>query len=338
MTRIVVIGGVTASGKTAAAIAIARRHGGELIGADSVQVYRGFDIGSAKPTADELGGVRHHLIDVLDPDEDIDAARYAKLADDAIADVTARGKLPIVVGGTGLWIRALVRGLAPLPEVDPAIRARLEGEADDAGGPALHARLRAVDPRLAQRIHPNDRRRIVRALEIFEQTGRPLGDHQAAHARGAPRYDARIVLLDRPRDALYEAIRARARAMIDAGWADEVRALLSRWGPDVRPMGAVGYRQMKEHVLEGVPLEETERRIYKATRVYTRRQRTWFRGELRGAESAWTTAADLVAADLVAPNLVASDLVTPGPVDGSPEPGRPGVDCARPRSGSREGG
>lgn len=298
MTRIVVIGGVTAAGKTAAAIALARREGGELVGADSVQVYRGFDIGSAKPTAEELGDVPHHLIDVIDPDEEIDAARYAKLADEAIADIASRGKLPIVVGGTGLWIRALVRGLAPLPEVDPSLRARLEEEADRAGLAAMHARLRAVDPAAGSRIHPNDRLRIVRALEVFEQTGRPLGEHQAEHALGAPRYDARILLLDLPREELYAAIRARIRAMIDAGWADEVRALLAKWGPDIRPMDSVGYRQMKEHVLEGVPLEETERRIYKATRIYTRRQRTWFRGELRAEpgrkESAWTTARALI--------------------------------------------
>lgn len=289
MTRIVVIAGVTASGKTAAAIELARREGGELVGADSVQVYRGFDIGSAKPTDAELGGVRHHLIDVVDPSEEIDAARYAALADEAIADIAGRGKLPIVVGGTGLWIRALIRGLVALPEVDLALRARLDAEADEVGAPALHERLQTIDPAVAQRVHPNDRLRIVRALEVFEQTGRPLGEHQAEHALGAPRYDARLALLDRPRDALYASIRARVRSMIDAGWVDEVRGLLERFGPEVRPMDSVGYRQVKEHLLEGVPLEETERRIYKATCVYTRRQRTWFRGEFRDGAT-WTSA------------------------------------------------
>jgi len=290
-TKILVIGGVTAAGKTAAALALAHRRDGELVGADSVQVYRGFDIGSAKPTEEELGGVRHHLIDVIDPDEEIDAARYAALADAAIADVASRGKLPIVVGGTGLWIRALLRGLVELPEVDPALRARLDEEAEHAGAPRLHERLRALDPAAAARIHPNDRLRIVRALEVFEQTGTPLGELQAAHALGAPRYDAEVVLLDRPREELHAAIRARVRAMIEAGWIDEVAALLARWGPDVRPMSAVGYRQIAQHLLEGVPLEETERLIYKATRIYTRRQRTWFRGDHRGVP--WTTAAEL---------------------------------------------
>jgi tRNA dimethylallyltransferase len=290
-TKILVIGGVTAAGKTAAALALARRQDGELVGADSVQVYRGFDIGSAKPTAAELGGVRHHLIDVIDPDAEIDAARYAALADAAIADIASRGKLPIVVGGTGLWIRALLRGLVELPEVDPTLRTRLDGEADEIGAPALHERLRAIDPAAAARIHPNDRLRVVRALEVYEQTGRPLGELQAAHALGAPRYDAEIVLLDRPREELHAAIRARVEGMIDAGWIDEVRGLLARWGPDVRPMSAVGYRQIAEHVLTGVPLEETERAIYKATRIYTRRQRTWFRGDHRGVP--WTTAREL---------------------------------------------
>ncbi len=298
--KILVVGGVTAAGKTAAALALARRQGGELIGADSVQVYRGFDIGSAKPTEAELGGVRHHLIDVIDPDEEIDAARYAALADAAIADVAARGKLPIVVGGTGLWIRALLRGLVALPEVDPALRARLDEEAEHAGAPALHARLAELDPAAAARIHPNDRLRVVRALEVFEQTGTPLGELQAAHALGAPRYDAEILLLDRPREGLHAAIRARAHAMLEAGWIDEVRGLLERWGPDVRPMGAVGYRQLAEHLLEGVPLEETERSIYKATRIYTRRQRTWFRGEFRDDHRGvpWTTAAEVTANEI----------------------------------------
>jgi tRNA dimethylallyltransferase len=290
MTRIVVIGGVTAAGKTRAALALARRLGGELVGADSVQVYRGLDIGSAKPTEAELDGVPHHLIDVVDPDEELDAARYARLADAAVADIVARGRVPIVVGGTGLWIRALIRGLVALPEVEPSLRASLEAEADRVGAPALHARLSRVDPLASARIHPNDRLRIVRALEVFEQTGRPLGDLQREHALGAPRYEAWSVALDRPRDELHDAIRARVRTMLAAGFADEVRGLLARYGERARPLDAVGYRQMREHLVEGVSLEETERLIYKATRIYARRQRTWFRGE--GAR--WATADETI--------------------------------------------
>lgn len=276
---ILVVGGMTATGKTRAALELARRFEGELVGADSVQVYRGFDIGSAKPSREELGGVPHHLIDILDPDETIDAARFAERADEVIARIAERGRLPIVVGGTGLWLRALIRGLVELPLPDPTVRSRLDREADRLGSHALHARLATIDPTAASRIHPNDRVRVVRALEVFEQTGRPLGELQAEHEKGAPRYEARFFVLDRPRDALYATLKSRIAAMVEAGWADEVRHLIARFGPDVRPMRSVGYRQMLDHVLEGQPLKETERRAYQATRVYTRRQRTWFRGE-----------------------------------------------------------
>ena len=164
MTPLIVIAGPTATGKTAVALELARQLDGELVGADSVQVYRGFDIGSAKPTAAELGGVPHHLIDCLDPDESIDAMGFAGLADAAIEGVAERGKRPIVVGGTGLWIRALVRGLVDVPLPDPEIRGALEAEAEARGAPSLHERLTAIDPRAAARIHPNDALRIVRAL------------------------------------------------------------------------------------------------------------------------------------------------------------------------------
>ena len=293
MKKIVVIAGVTAASKTAAAIVMAKRLGGELVGADSVQVYRGFDIGSAKPSAEELGAVQHHLLDVVEPDEAIDAGRYAALADAAIAQILERGHLPIVVGGTGLWLGALVRGLVALPKPDPALRAALEAEAAEIGAPALHARLATIDPLYAARIHVNDQRRITRALEVHQQTGKALGELQAAHQRGAPRYDATVFLLDRERDDLYEGIRSRISLMLDAGWVEEVKSLLDRFGPDVRPMNSVGYREIKAHVLDGLPLEEATRLAYKSTRTYTRRQRTWFRGETLGGK--WTDAQTLIA-------------------------------------------
>ena len=276
---ILAIAGPTASGKTGAAIELAQRLGGELVGCDSVQVYRGFDIGSAKPTASELGSVRHHLLDVIDADEELDAARYAALADRAIDDIAARGRLPIVVGGTGLWMRALLRGLVDLPAPDPEIRARFEAEADRIGAPALHARLASIDPRAAAAIHPNDRLRIVRALEVHAQTGEPLGELQARHALGAPRYRALVVVLDRERDTLYDAVKVRIHDMLARGWVDEVRGLLERWGPAVRPLGSVGYREVVQHIVEGASLAETERLAYKSTRIYTRRQRTWWGSE-----------------------------------------------------------
>lgn len=276
---ILVIAGPTATGKTGTAIALARWLEGELVGADSVQVYRGFDIGSAKPTADDLGDIEHHLIDVIDPDEDIDAVAYARMADQAITDIRARGRLPIVVGGTGLWIRALLRGLVEVPPVDLAVRQRLEAIAQAEGAEALHARLTEVDPLTAQAVHPNDALRIVRALEVYEQTGTPLGKLRAEHALGEPRYRAVFVVLDMDRDRHADIITARVQAMLDAGWADEVRRLHERWGDDVRPFQSVGYREMLAHVRDGVPLEETRQQIRKSTWTYARRQRTWFNGE-----------------------------------------------------------
>ncbi len=276
---LVVIAGPTATGKTGAAIEVARRFGGELVGADSVQVYRGFDIGSAKPTRAELGDIRHHLIDAVDPDQDIDAVAYARLADTAIADIADRGQLPVVVGGTGLWIRALLRGLVDVPPVDPAVRSGLEAAVSAKGAPALHRRLAEVDPISADAIHPNDALRIVRALEIYEQVGVPLGELRAAHALGEPRYRAFTVVLDVDRDLHAEAIEARARAMLEAGWIDEVEALRERWGDEVRPLASVGYREILAHLRAGVPLDDTLRAIRKSTRIYARRQRTWFRSE-----------------------------------------------------------
>ena len=294
-TPLIVIAGPTASGKTGAALRLARSLGGELIGADSVQVYRGFDIGSAKPTREELDGVAHHLIDVIDPDEAIDAMRFARLADAAIESIATRGNVPIVVGGTGLWIRALVRGLVDVPLPDPEVRARLEDRAAREGAPALHARLAQVDPTSAESIHPNDALRIVRALEVFEQTGRPLGELRREHALGAPRHPTLFVVLQAKGHAHDATIEKRIDAMIDHGWVEEVRGLLDRWAPDARAFGSVGYREMVAHVLDGISLEDTKRAIRKSTRLYARRQRTWFAGE---PGVTWTTdAASLAGAE-----------------------------------------
>jgi tRNA dimethylallyltransferase len=274
-----VITGPTASGKTELAIELALRFSGELIGADSVQVYRGLDIGSSKPRAAELRGVPHHLIDVREPDQPLDAAEFAQLADAAIAGTRARGHVPIVVGGSGLWLRALLRGLVTLPPVDPELRNELDQRARIGGTCALHEELAAIDPLAARRIHENDRVRIVRALEVYAQTGKPLGTMHEEHALGAPRHDAVRVVIDPGNDVLTQRIEARTRAMIEAGFAEETRRLVERYGRELRALGAVGYREMVEHVCDNTPIEETEQKIVRATRVYARRQRTWLKSE-----------------------------------------------------------
>jgi len=271
--------GPTGVGKTAGALALCGELGGEIIGADSVQVYRGFDIGSSKPTAAQLGDVRHHLIDVCAPDEAIDAMRYAGLADEAIRDARARGRVPIVVGGTGLWIRALLRGLLSVPPADPELRRELEQRYAREGAAAMHAALRAIDPRTAEHVHPNDQLRVVRALEVHAQTGEALGELRHAHALGAPRYDALTLYADVPSAHHRPTLEARVDQMIAAGWADEVRTIVAAHGRQPRALGAVGYRQMLAHVDGAASLEETRDAIVGATAGYARRQRTWFNSD-----------------------------------------------------------
>lgn len=283
---VLVLAGPTGVGKTQTAVALCRRLGGEIVGADSVQIYRGFDIGAAKPTPQELSGVRHHLIDTLEPDEPVDAARYAALADAAIAEIDGRGRVPIVVGGTGLWLRALLRGLLELPPVDAGLRAQLTEAWKTRGATAMHEQLAVLDPKSAQAIHPNDQLRVIRALEVHAQTGEPLGELRAQHALGLPRYRARVWALDLPRAHFADAIRRRAQAMWEVGWLEEVRQLNARFGARARALGAVGYRELVAH-LETYPSDaappaavaETLAAVVRATLGYAKRQRTWFRGE-----------------------------------------------------------
>jgi tRNA dimethylallyltransferase len=293
---VLVLYGPTGVGKTRLAIELCKRFGGEIVGADSVQIYRGFDIGSGKPSAAELDGIPHHLIDVLDATESIDAARFALLADTAVADIAQRGRVPVVVGGTGLWLRAWLRGLVSLPAKDPALRAQLE--ADFTRAPAMSvARLREVDPISAARIHPNDMTRIVRALEVHAQTGQALGALRDQHAHGSPRHRALVIAVDLPEPHYSSAIEQRARHMIARGLMAEVASLMERYGRDSRPLHSVGYKQALSHVVDGAPLEQTIQRIVQATRLYARRQRTWGRTDpdiaLRLAPSAVLTEAPL---------------------------------------------
>ena len=278
MTRLAVIAGPTASGKTALAVALAARVGGEVVNADSQQVYRGLDVGTAKPSAAERGAVPHHLLDLVEPGEGMDAARFVALADGAIADVGARGRVPIIAGGTGLYVRALLHGVVAAPGRDPALRARLEEEAARLGRPALHARLAVVDPEAAARIRPNDLVRIVRALEIAASGARPSELH-AAHAFREDRYEAVLVALDPARDELRARIDARVREMFAAGILDEARALLARFGDAVPPKLPIGYREAIAVVRGALDPEEAIRRVQVAHRRYARRQVIWLRRE-----------------------------------------------------------
>ena len=271
---LLVVVGPTASGKTSLAIRLAEENGSEIVSADSVQVYRHFDIGSGKPCANEIARARHHLIDICDPLDTLDAAQWAKRAEAAIADIRARGKLPIVCGGTFLWVRALVHGLAPAPPADESLRDRHRALVDAKGRDALHAELAAVDPASAERLYPNDFVRVSRALEVFELTGKRMSEWQKEHGFRERRFDARFVGLGHERVALDERIRTRVRAMLAAGWRDEVRDLLARGFGDARAMAAVGYRQVREAVESSARADHV-----RATRVFARRQRTWLRDE-----------------------------------------------------------
>ena len=276
--RLVVIVGPTASGKSRLALDLARAVGGEIVSADSQQVYRGMDIGTGKVSAAERALVAHHLIDVCNPDQEMTAARFAEMADEAIAGAALRGAPVVVAGGTGLYVRALLFGLFAGPPADPALRSRLRAE----GLPALWQRLAAADPASAARIDRNDEKRIIRALEVLELTGEPMSLHQERHdhRRVAPRYPARLVGLDPPRAELYRRIDARVDQMMAAGLIDEVRRLRAAgYGPELRSQAAIGYAELHRHLDGVLPLGESVRLIQRNSRHYARRQLSWYRGD-----------------------------------------------------------
>ncbi len=280
-TPLLCVVGPTASGKSALALRLATSLGGEILSADSMQIYRGFDIGTGKPSLAERQQVPHHLVDVAEPLELWDAARWASEAARLIDDVSARGKLPIVCGGTFLWVRALIFGLAEAPRGDDELRARHRAWAEREGRAALHERLAQVDPSSAARLSPNDFVRVSRALEVFEITGRPLSEVQAEHGFREPRYAARLVGVAREKPELDALIATRVRGMLEAGWLDEVRSLQARGLGEARAMGSVGYRQVAEALAAGTQ-DDTEAltdAVVRATRVFARRQRTWLRDQ-----------------------------------------------------------
>jgi tRNA dimethylallyltransferase len=233
--------GPTASGKTGLAVGLAERIGGEVVSADSVQVYRGFDVGSGKPTGDELARAPHHLVGTLDPLDSVDAGSWADSASSAIAGIRARGRVPIVCGGTFLWVKALLFGLAEAPAASAEVRERMRAQADAEGRPALHAKLREVDPESADRLHPNDWVRVSRALEVFELTGKPLSAWQREHGFGRVRHRAKLVAIACSTEMLTTRIRTRVHAWLALGWTDEVRGLLEGGYGGARAMGSVGY-------------------------------------------------------------------------------------------------
>jgi tRNA dimethylallyltransferase len=283
---LLVIAGPTASGKSALAIRAALAMGAEIISADSQQVYRHFDIGTAKPSAQELAQVPHHLVSVVEPTELFSAVRFQTLADAAISDAHGRGKRVVVVGGTGLYLRVLLHGVVAAPPGQPQLRSQLEADAVAQGRAAMHARLAAVDPQTAAWVKPTDLVRIIRALEIHALTGQPASQWRAEHAFAQARYKFQMVVLAPPRDALYAAINARTKEMFARGLVAEARALVARGFRDAAPMGSVGYAQALAVIEGGMSEDEAILQTAQATRHYAKRQLTWFRKE-QGARFVW---------------------------------------------------
>ena len=276
--RAIYLTGPTAVGKTALGVALARRLGAEVIALDSMTLYRRMNIGTAKPTVAEQGGVPHHLIDVLEPSEAASVADYRRWAGDVLDGLAAAGRQALFVGGTALYLKALLRGLFDAPPVDPAIRADLAAAADQQGEQALHDRLRRVDPATADRLHPHDRRRVIRALEVALATGRPLSEHQVEHDQVAPATVA-VFALERPRPVLHDRINRRVEQMFADGLVAEVRGLLGET-PPISPVAAqgVGYREVADLLAGRIDLRAAVERTQARTRQFAKRQATWFRG------------------------------------------------------------
>jgi tRNA dimethylallyltransferase len=269
--------GPTASGKTELALCLAERLGGEIVSVDSVQIYQGFDIGSGKPSAAECTRATHHLVDWVAPDATVDAAKYVTAADACIAEIRARGRVPILCGGTFLWAKALLQGLADAPEADAALRLQHRALADQHGREHLHTMLQSVDPEAAARLHPNDFVRVSRALEVHTLTGRPLSALQREHAFAGVRHPYR--LFARKHEALLPRIEARARVWLAQGWIEETEGLLAKGYGETRAMNAVGYREIREFLLGRLGRDVLEEKIVQSTKIYARRQRTWLNHE-----------------------------------------------------------
>ncbi len=278
--KIVVFCGPTAIGKTGVTIEMAERFSGEVVGADSMQIYRFMDIGTAKPTAGERRCVPHHMIDVADPDAGYDAARFVKQSRAAIDDIVKRRRLPMAAGGTGLYIRAMLYGLCDAKPEDPSVRKQLKAEAEARGGRYLYDRLLRCDPASAERIHPHDTYRVVRALEIFDITGEPMSRYRQRHRFSDAPFDALKIGLFMDRPALYERINRRVEQMVAEGLYGEVENLLRRgYGKDLKPMQALGYRHMIAYMDGKMDWQTAVETLKRDTRRYAKRQLTWFRAD-----------------------------------------------------------
>jgi tRNA dimethylallyltransferase len=276
--RAIIICGPTGIGKTGFAIELARKFKGEIIGADSMQIYRRMDIGTAKPTQAERSSVVHHMVDIIDPDESFDAETYAGIAFRRIVSLEKRGAVPFVAGGTGLYIKSLVFGLFDGGPTDLVIRNRLKEESEEYGSLLLHRRLNPIDPETAEKLHVNDTYRIIRALEIYEITGTPISVFHRRHRFRTRRLDTLSFGLRMDRERLYERIDARVDAMIEAGLLEEVKNLLAAgYSAELKSMQSIGYRHMVKFIEGRTAWEETVRTLKRDTRRYAKRQMTWFR-------------------------------------------------------------
>ncbi|WP_425156433.1 tRNA (adenosine(37)-N6)-dimethylallyltransferase MiaA [Candidatus Binatus sp.] len=272
--------GPTGAGKSALAMAVAERAGCEIVNADSRQFYRRMDLGTAKPSAEDRARVPHHLIDVRDPDESLDVAEFAQLARASIDDIAARGRNPLVVGGSGLYLRVIRGGIFSGPAASAEIRNRLAKVAADQGVAHLHQKLREIDPEAANRIGVNDLYRIVRALEVFELTGETISEHQRRHRFADIGYDTLTVGVEVERKKLYEAIDARFDAMVAAGLVDEVRALVEAgYSPEKPPLSTIGYKQIAAYLRGELTLADAIALAKQESRRLAKRQLTWFRRE-----------------------------------------------------------
>ena len=274
--KIIIICGPTGIGKTAVAVDLAQHFNGQIIGADSMQVYKYMDIGTAKPTAEEQNRVAHHMIDIVEPDDTFDAARYTGLARAKIFALNQQNITPFVVGGTGLYIKALLYGLFNAAVSDPDVRRRLKEEGAVHGVEYLHARLVRLDPETARRLHVHDTYRILRALEVIETTGKPISRHHQEHGFLEQPFRSLKIGLNMDRTILYEGINTRVDAMISAGFVDEVRNLLARGYPsDLKSMQSIGYRHMIDYLEGRLSWEECTRTLKRVHRRYANRQLTW---------------------------------------------------------------